>query len=184
VRFGAGATHCTRRRPNLLQKCLGKRAHSLLCCQHSRSCVGRQPDLWRSLARLPSRPPLDCACYCHHSEAALAPLLTFSAPLGRRRRHWRNVNSRRGWWVQAHALWSQDGVFVGAGGFRCWRGDVPLSSALVIMPNRPCGLMDKALVFGTKDCRFESCQGQNRKKRKKKQKRRSVPIPSPHLQCS
>ena len=26
-------------------------------------------------------------------------------------------------------------------------------------PVRPCGLMDKALVFGTKDCRFESCQG-------------------------
>ena len=25
----------------------------------------------------------------------------------------------------------------------------------------PCGLMDKALVFGTKDCRFESCQGHN-----------------------
>jgi hypothetical protein len=25
--------------------------------------------------------------------------------------------------------------------------------------DRPCGLMDKALVFGTKDCRFESCQG-------------------------
>ena len=25
---------------------------------------------------------------------------------------------------------------------------------------RPCGLMDKAVVFGTKDCRFESCQGQ------------------------
>ena len=24
---------------------------------------------------------------------------------------------------------------------------------------RPCGLMDKALVFGTTDCRFESCQG-------------------------
>ena len=24
---------------------------------------------------------------------------------------------------------------------------------------RPCGLMDKALVFGTKDCRFKSCQG-------------------------
>ena len=24
---------------------------------------------------------------------------------------------------------------------------------------RPCGLMDKALVFGTKYCRFESCQG-------------------------
>ena len=23
----------------------------------------------------------------------------------------------------------------------------------------PCGLMDKALVFGTKDCRLESCQG-------------------------
>ena len=26
----------------------------------------------------------------------------------------------------------------------------------------PCGLMDKALVFGTKDCRFESCQGHHR----------------------
>ena len=25
--------------------------------------------------------------------------------------------------------------------------------------NWPCGLMDKALVFGTKDCRLESCQG-------------------------
>ena len=25
---------------------------------------------------------------------------------------------------------------------------------------RPRGPMDKALVFGTKDCRFESCQGQ------------------------
>ena len=24
---------------------------------------------------------------------------------------------------------------------------------------RPCGLMDRALVFGAKDCRFESCQG-------------------------
>ena len=23
----------------------------------------------------------------------------------------------------------------------------------------PCGLMDKALLFGSKDCRFESCQG-------------------------
>jgi hypothetical protein len=23
----------------------------------------------------------------------------------------------------------------------------------------PCGLMDKASVFGTEDCRFESCQG-------------------------
>ena len=26
--------------------------------------------------------------------------------------------------------------------------------------NWPCGLVDKALVLGTKDCRFESCQGQ------------------------
>ena len=25
--------------------------------------------------------------------------------------------------------------------------------------NRPCGLMDEVLVFGTKGCRFESCQG-------------------------
>ena len=24
----------------------------------------------------------------------------------------------------------------------------------------PCGLMDKALVFGAKDCRLEPCQGQ------------------------
>jgi hypothetical protein len=28
-----------------------------------------------------------------------------------------------------------------------------------ILFNWPCGLMDKALVFGTKDCRLESCQG-------------------------
>ena len=27
-------------------------------------------------------------------------------------------------------------------------------------PWRSCGLMDKALVFGTKDCRLESCQDQ------------------------
>ena len=27
--------------------------------------------------------------------------------------------------------------------------------------HRACGLMDKALVFGTKDCRFETCQGQS-----------------------
>ena len=27
-------------------------------------------------------------------------------------------------------------------------------------PIWPCGLMDKALGLGTKDCRFESCQGQ------------------------
>ena len=25
-----------------------------------------------------------------------------------------------------------------------------------------CGLMDKALVFGTKDCRLESCQDQKK----------------------
>ena len=30
---------------------------------------------------------------------------------------------------------------------------------VVAQHQRPCGLMDKALVFGTKDCRFESCQG-------------------------
>ena len=30
---------------------------------------------------------------------------------------------------------------------------------LHVSMQRPCGLMDKALVFGTKDCRFESCQG-------------------------
>ena len=27
------------------------------------------------------------------------------------------------------------------------------------MHRRPCGRMDKGLVLGTKDCRFESCQG-------------------------
>ena len=32
-----------------------------------------------------------------------------------------------------------------------------LAAVLVV---RPCGLMDKALVFGIKDCRFESCQDQ------------------------
>jgi hypothetical protein len=30
---------------------------------------------------------------------------------------------------------------------------------IVMYARRPCGLMDKALIFGTKDCRFESCQG-------------------------
>ena len=32
-------------------------------------------------------------------------------------------------------------------------------ACLLASSKRPCGLMDKALVFGTKDCRFESCQG-------------------------
>ena len=37
----------------------------------------------------------------------------------------------------------------------------PCCSKAVFVPiaSWPCGLMDKALVFGTKDCRFESCQG-------------------------
>ena len=30
---------------------------------------------------------------------------------------------------------------------------------LLLVHQRPCGLMDKALVLGTKDCRLESCQG-------------------------
>jgi hypothetical protein len=34
-----------------------------------------------------------------------------------------------------------------------------LRSRLCVLDGWPCGLMDKALVFGTKDCRFESCQG-------------------------
>ena len=38
----------------------------------------------------------------------------------------------------------------------------------VRIKQRPCGLMDKALVFGTKDCRFESCQGHARFKKKHK----------------
>ena len=33
------------------------------------------------------------------------------------------------------------------------------SAAHGVSFKRPCGLMDKALVFGTKDCRLESCQG-------------------------
>ena len=43
--------------------------------------------------------------------------------------------------------------------------EVPLQHANACLPaghaefRWPCGLMDKALVFGTKDCRFESCQG-------------------------
>ena len=32
-------------------------------------------------------------------------------------------------------------------------------NGMVHAARRPCGLMDKALFFGTKDCRFESCQG-------------------------
>ena len=35
----------------------------------------------------------------------------------------------------------------------------PLRTHFCDQNERPCGLMDKALVFGTKDCRFESCQG-------------------------
>ena len=42
--------------------------------------------------------------------------------------------------------------------------DFPLVRAI----QRPCGLMDKALVFGTKDCRFQSCQGHARFKRRHK----------------
>ena len=38
-----------------------------------------------------------------------------------------------------------------------WRNEV--SKYCVLFVKWPCGLMDKALVFGTKDCRFESCQG-------------------------
>ena len=45
-------------------------------------------------------------------------------------------------------------------------GCAQVSAVLVVKPSnkyrRPCGLMDKALVLGTKDCRFESCQGQTR----------------------
>ena len=37
----------------------------------------------------------------------------------------------------------------------CW--DVRPAQGLVLPGT--CGLMDKALVFGTKDCSFESCQG-------------------------
>ena len=32
-------------------------------------------------------------------------------------------------------------------------------ACLLASSKRPCGLMDKALVFGTKGCRIESCQG-------------------------
>ena len=31
---------------------------------------------------------------------------------------------------------------------------------VIVHEHRPCGLMDKVLVFNAKDCRFEPCQGQ------------------------
>ena len=45
-----------------------------------------------------------------------------------------------------------------------WQRQVALHRTCLLVSVRasvdwPCGLMDKALVFGTKDCRFESCQG-------------------------
>ena len=39
---------------------------------------------------------------------------------------------------------------------RCFYDEV----TVMVMHRRPCGLMDKALVFGTKECRFKSCPGQ------------------------
>ena len=48
------------------------------------------------------------------------------------------------------------GDFMGAGG---WNPMTLQATFRQIRLARPCGLMDKALVFGTKDCRFESCQG-------------------------
>ena len=42
---------------------------------------------------------------------------------------------------------------------RAYSMQLSLISADWQSTSRPCGLMDKALVFGTKDCRFESCQG-------------------------
>ena len=52
--------------------------------------------------------------------------------------------------VWSHAGWAHAG------------GCAPAAAAAAGAPlhiKGPCGLMDKALVFGTKDCRFESCQG-------------------------
>ena len=49
-----------------------------------------------------------------------------------------------------------------SGGFSCYCINLRTSGVRYIglTPiSWPCGLMDKALVFGTKDCRFESCQG-------------------------
>ena len=45
--------------------------------------------------------------------------------------------------------------------FRCMRNapQMRVRAWLRLHVGWPCGLMDKALVFGTKDCRFESCQG-------------------------
>ena len=42
-------------------------------------------------------------------------------------------------------------------------GSYGFEADMIVTENQdmwPCGLMDKALVFGTKDCRFESFQGQ------------------------
>ena len=49
---------------------------------------------------------------------------------------------------------------LGNAGGRCgWVGK-KCSTDGALSPWRSCGLMDKALVFGTKDCRLESCQDQ------------------------
>ena len=55
--------------------------------------------------------------------------------------------------IKAHAIYNA----------KCWQMSPPtgwfLFHILELLNQRPCGLMDKALVFGAKDCRFESCQG-------------------------
>ena len=66
----------------------------------------------------------------------------------------------RGAWHMFHRrpclLWHCSST---AGAKRGPRWELGQCAGWYVCVRRPCGLMDKALVFGTKDCRLESCQG-------------------------
>ena len=59
--------------------------------------------------------------------------------------------------LQLAAGWQHFLATASVAGTRCAMPAIKLGYTRAYMG--PCGLMDKALVFGTKDCRFESCQG-------------------------
>ena len=42
--------------------------------------------------------------------------------------------------------------------FRCYSATIKWTF-ITHISERPCSLMDKAFDFGSRDCRFESCQG-------------------------
>ena len=70
-----------------------------------------------------------------------------------------------GQWMRARALnhWAHHPLHtakhVHVAGLEACRRHLSHSPGARQDVTRPCGLMDKALVLGTKDCRFESCQG-------------------------